>query len=252
MNLEKLVKNENKEEKNLYSYKPSLIVRGLSWLISKFPSQKKISLYDSYFKDAAVFVLKNKKIDSLYLAPVSKVLEDKYEIIESNRNRKIKNLFLTSACSLSTHYTGKALSKTLEIVIKSNIGALPGDVLKKVAEDVKIRYGIEEKPEDYVKYSLIVGAINASLLMAAAYKLINMPETPSLPFLNPLTESLGNFKLWLTRYTLFAEIPTRTAFLYNKQILGILPLEFAYRIYNPFIKPSLENLKISLIKKIFK
>ncbi|MCX8193973.1 MAG: hypothetical protein N3G19_01270, partial [Candidatus Pacearchaeota archaeon] len=132
-------------------------------------------------------------------------------------------------------------NKTLEILIKSNVGALPGDILKKVAIDVKQRYGIEEKPEDYVKYSLAIGAINSALLMAASYQLINLPETPGLPFLKSAIEVLGNFKLWLTRYTLFAEIPTRTAFLYNKQILGILPLEFGYRIYKPFIEPSLKN-----------
>ncbi len=187
-NLESKINNE--PEINHSEFKPSPIVRGLSWLVSKFPSKK--------------------------------VLNEKRNIHSS-----------------VWYYGHLALDYSIGALIKAQVGALPHDMLTNMAYDLKNRYNIEETPETYAKYSLVLGALNATMFLGLSYGLIKQEW---LPFLKPA----GEIKLWLTWYTIKLELPARAIMLaVMKKQVGIFPAEISYAYYKPgtasYIEPPIRK-----------
>jgi hypothetical protein len=207
---------EKPVEKPEEKYKPNFFIRSISYVLSKFPEKKNMGYYEKYSKDVIAKVLHTGKLESIVTVNIPDELKKAHKIDEQNIEQKSLNLFLTSTVSLSRYYALKSLNKLVGILIRAEIGSLPKDVIKSVSRDLKDNYHIDEKPQTYVKYSIVVGAINAAVMMAAAYGLLHVPWIGKV----------SQLKLYMTQYTLFVETPIRAGFLYlGKKPLGILPLE---------------------------
>jgi hypothetical protein len=238
---------ENLEEIAKDYYKPSKFVRVISWSLAKFPLKKQSNKYDQYLDDLIHLGLRKRDINFLHNVPIPPDLEKRYDINKNNRNKKAKNLALTSACS-TTGY----MKTLVGIIIRANVGTLPARVVKKSTVYMEEKYGIKESARSYTNFSLFGIAIGSSIGLAISQHLINPPDLSltnwlfeKIDFLKSALHLYGKIRLGLALYSLFLETPFRTLYSsVKKEPIGI-PLFEAWdrylkpHLYDPFIKPKI-------------